>query len=793
MSAHAAGIVEESQYTLEALDDHLKPLEERISSPAALRNIHEQFKHNDEESSANRAAVQELVDFVPPYDPAELESRGQGDRFNVNFGLVTSIVNEAVGSYLDIFTTPTTLLNLALESNVASEEKEQWAAIMSEEFAEMVRSWDASTPLVLLLDNVLVTHGVGIPWFEDSNNLAFEVGSMEDFHFDDDAVAISSKIEATTVERSMSVAKLYSKVDGKEVDSDGYTSEGWNVEAVKELIARAQPSDNHQDEWSYEKFQRTIKGNRVTGGKNLPNIELIWGFIRELDGTYSVYAAANNWKQKVFDGQEKHGEEPWIFRARHRYKDANQAFQIFTFGVGNKLNIHTVRGLAYYLYEAGQADNVIRCKGLDAARLRASEVYQVTGGVESELDMQMVDIGHAFIIPQSLRGVQQQGGQPLDRTIGVVLENLQNVMDRHSGGLASSQGLLNNPAARRNELQVAAELDHLSKLLSFAINLYYPPYEKLLKEMARRAFTETQTDLETIEMVKDMKRRIIERGVPKEMFHKIDYRRSKVSKIMGAGSRGTRMLTFSQLSQLFPEMDPQGQEYFSFDWATEMVGHDRAIRYFGRPGQRRGHYDVAIARLENARMSEGDYIEPEDGENRMVHLRTHIEEGLEPQLQGVDEGMVDIADFSLNNVTLFQHVVATLEVTTVHESMMPHLNALRQRTQQIGEIIENGIKAVNAQRRRDGEQPMSPGQQGQDPSQQGQEMSEGDQKRDKAMAEIEIMVAKAQATLEQMAKQTEAKIEQMQRESMAKIALQDKEVAAKIKQARALEAAKAKI
>ena len=791
-------LVQESQETLAALDEDQNPLEERLGSPQNLRNIHTQFLQNDQDSSANRAAVQELVDFVPPYDPAELASRGQGDRFNVNFGLVSAIKNEAVGSYHDIFTTPTTLLELVLQDSIESDEAAHWASIMSEEFTLMLRSWDASTPKMLLLGDLVVTHGIGIPWFEDGNNIDFEVSGMEDFCFDDDQEAISSKVEICTVEKTISSTKLFSKIDGKKVDDDGFTSSGWNKDVIIELIRKSQTEKSANDSWGYEKMQREAKGNRIVGGKNLPSVSLVWGFVRELDGQYSVYAASNHNSKSGGDDRTNYFagmEENWVFRQRSTYKDANQAFQIFAFGVGNKNNIHTIRGLGYSLYEAGQADNVIKCKGLDAARFRASEIYQPQGGVDAEMDMQMIDMGSAMIIPPSLRAVPSSMGQPLDKTIGVAQSITREVMDRHSGGLASSpqQG----SGGRQNELQVAAELDHLGKLLNFAINLYYPPLEKLLRELARRAFTETQTDLETMELVKDMKRRIVERGVPKESFQKIDLKRSKVQRVMGAGSRGTRMLIFSQMSQLFPEMDPEGKERFTFDWATEMVGNDRAERYFARPGQRRGHVDVSIARLENARMSEGDFIDPSPGENVMVHLEIHIQEGLEPGLQAVEDGSIEFDDFVLNHVTLFQHAVQTLETATVHESLLPKLNALRQRTQQIGEVIQNGLRSINADRRKAGEQPLDQNDQGQGNQEQDPAVAQQQADQQKAQTEqlqasqkIETMVAETQAKLEAMARQTEAKIATMQAQSMAKIAIMDAEAAAQMKRAQILEAAK---
>jgi hypothetical protein len=794
MAKPNSSLVQDSIATLESLDENLEPLEERVTSPAKLRTIHEAFSHNDRDSAEGRAMVQELVDFVPPYDAQELKNRGQADRFNVNFGLVSSIVNEAVGSYLDIYANPPSLLKLRLDSTVGDEEKGQWEAIMSEEFTEMIRSWDAATPLILLLDNILVTHGVAIPWFEDSNNIAFQVGGMEDFNFDDDALAIASQIEATTVSRRMSASKLFSKIDGKKIDSEGFTSEGWNIEAIKNLIRNASSGLNENEPFNFEEAHREWKGNRITGGKNLPAIDLIWGFIREMDGTYSVYAAADQWKQQSagekFFGSE---DEPWVFRSRHRYRDANQAFQIFSFGVGNKNYIHTIRGLGYFLYEAGQADNVIKCKGLDAVRMRASEIYQPSGGVESEKDLQILDTGPMMIIPQTLRAVATPQGNPLDKTFGVGQAITREVMDRHSGGLASSGGVLQNPAARRNELQVAAELDHLGKLLSFAINLYYPSWEKFLRELGRRAFTQTQTDLETIDLVRNMKKRCIDRQVPKEMFSKIDFKQCKATRVIGAGSRGTRMLTFSQMSELFPEMDPEGRERFTFDWSTEMVGYDKSVDYFGRPGERRGHEAIEIARLENARLTEGDFIEITPGQNNMVHLQVHIQEGLEPALGLVEEGQLDFREFVTENVTLFEHAVAHLEATTVHESLIQQLNQLRQRIQQIGEVIENGLREINAERRREGEAPMEPGQEGEaSESDQKAQMAqqESQQKQQEASMSLQVKMAEAQAKLEMLAQQSEAKIALMTKEGMAKIALKDAETAAKIKRETIIESAK---
>lgn len=253
------------------------------------------------------------------------------------------------------------------------------------------------------------------------------------------------------------------------------------------------------------------------------------------------------------------------------------------------------------------------------------------------------------------------------------------------------------------------------------------------------------------------------------------------------------MITFSQMSELFPEMDPDGRERFTFDWSTEMVGYDKSVDYFGRPGERRGHEAIEIARLENARLTEGDFIEITPGQNNMVHLQIHIAEGLEPALDSVEQGTLGFDDFVMENVTLFQHTVEHLEATTVHESIVPQLNQMRQRVQQIGEVIENGLREINARRRDEGQPPMEPGQEG--------GLTEADQKAQMAQQEMamkqeemsmnmQTKMAEAQAKLEMLAQQSEAKIALMTQEGMAKIALKDAETAAKIKRSEITEKAK---
>jgi hypothetical protein len=776
--------------------------EERLTSPAAARGMHSQHVNDDGDASFNRAAVQELKDFVPPYDPADLAKRRMSDRFNVNFGLVASYINEAVGAYHDLFTSPPALVKIVLDPDVDADKKDSWAAIMSEEWTKMFRSWDGAPAKMLALADVFVTHGVVIPWFKDKASMVFDVFSMEECKFPPDTVAIPSQVEFMTLELKVSLPELYSKL-GKAAEGKEYNEEGWNEKTLKWLITTSVPESTEPDADNYEAVARQIKAARLSCNTSLPSVTLIWCFVKELDGSISVYATTKDLRGSgtkeglpMPDRDIDPMNECWVYRKVSAFEDANQMFQIFAFSAGQKNRIHTIRGMGYALYEAGQADNILRCKMMDAARHRASEIYETEVPISDIDDIQFIDVGHAMIMPKGLKGVPQSGLGRLDQSLGFALQSMGEVMDRHGMGLASNS-VADNPNARRNEMQVTVEVEHLNKMQSFAISLFYNPYDNLIRELVRRAFTETQKDNTARRLVEAMKDACEVRGVPRDVFSQINFPATQATRLVGAGSKGSRMIGFQQLAQMYSSMDEQGQEFFNYDIASEIKGADAAERYFGLPGQRRGHVDIGLARGENNDLLEGVMMEPLEGENHMVHLQEHIEE-LVAGIQQVNEGSVDLADWTTRHIPLYKHTVETLEATSVHPSRMPEFNSYRQQLQQVGEVIDNGMRHIN-KLREEGQLPGQPGA----PSGPGQPGSPANpmdgqvgpdgqpidpkaaQEASAAQKDNDIknakMVAEAQAKIQMMAITSKAKIDINRQESIAKINALDAETAAKIR------------
>ncbi len=743
-----------------------KVCEERLTSPQKARDIHQQYEHDDLDSSANRALVQDMKDYVPPFDPKEIMGT---DRFNVNFGSGTAYINEAVASLIDIITSSVNLVDLKLSKEIPDEVRRSWEGILSEEATTTIREWDAWFPTMLSVIDTCVTHGVSIPFFDDAKDPRFNAGSLEEFKFPAEAEANPSSPHVVTSKRYMDVDALYRKIDGK-ADTNGRLN-GWSAAKVMEAIKQYNPTKF--DETNPEEVQRTIKANRAWASSCLQKVELIYVLVREMDGSISLYATT----AKAYD-TDNEGKEEWLYCERDAFKDPGQIFQFFTYSIGNKNKIHSIRGLGYMIYEACNADNILRNKMMDIARINSSQIFK-PASVEAAQNATIVDMGFGIMLPPGINIEDGKVTKGIDNNILAAINSNRELMQQHTGGLASNPNQL-DPSSRRNQLESAAAMEQMTKMQVFAINLFYPAFDRLMREISRRLFQVTQSDATVVDMVVRMKRRCIDRGVDPVAFDQIEIQRSKSCRLIGTGSKASRLGIFGRLiSELYPTYDAAGQEALVRDYTVELTGVELADRYKPAPTERKPHQDVQIANLENTLLMQGNEIPPVDGENKMVHLHVHSE-ALKKDIEGLDTGEVNLVDWVLDRQFLYDHFVDTLETTTVQESQIGQLNQMRQLGQQIGEIMNNGYRHIEKLKRqgvdveamRNGE--PQPGQEGQ-PGQGAAPKAELDARTQERILASKIRINEQDAEAKRAIKMQDAQVD---------IAIKDAKAAADIKRDR---------
>ena len=80
-------------------------------------------------------------------------------------------------------------------------------------------------------------------------------------------------------------------------------------------------------------------------------------------------------------------------------------------------------------------------------------------------------------------------------------------------------------------------------------------------------------------------------------------------------------------------------------------------------------------------------------------VRTHLQP-LNEMAGAYSEGQLPIEEVAQRGVAMYEHINQTMSIAVVPEAEIPELASIKQNVQQVGEIIENGIKAIqNAERK----------------------------------------------------------------------------------------------
>jgi hypothetical protein len=177
--------------------------------------------------------------------------------------------------------------------------------------------------------------------------------------------------------------------------------------------------------------------------------------------------------------------------------------------------------------------------------------------------------------------------------------------------------------------------------------------------------------------------------VPVEALLSIDTRRAKVVRAIGNGSSAARSAIMNQLYQLSQNYDPQGRQLVLRDLTRTIGGVEAADRYAPAPEQQRPPMEAKTAMLENNQLRMGMPVEALPTEMHAIHLPIHVQE-IEQFIMAVDQGQTSLVEATQQMVPIYEHAMAHAEFMQGD----PSYPMFKQRLQQIGEYVNNGIKAI---------------------------------------------------------------------------------------------------
>lgn len=717
---------------LGALTDKGKPVETRLKDVKSAISIFKTLFKADEKSAVNRARIDAMFDGAAPYNQGSLATSGQPLKTNLNFGEAQRLLDISLSAYVDLYSS----LERLVEVEGTMGEKSEITPledIVEEELTHLLRSWPEFHSAYLRLCTTFIKHGVSIAYFDTPDDWKFRVGGFTDILIPRQTPASESCIDVAIGRRQYLLHELYAFIKNPEAAA----KVGWNVDEVKRVInknastkGRGTGSMNDQD---YEAIQAEFKNNDIYTGIQNPSVSVLHFWVKEMDGSVSHYISCEEMP------------EDFMYKKTSRYESAEQAYVMFTYGVGSNGTYHSIRGLGQRIFSHIQTSNRLRCQQIDGAMLSSAVMIQPEN--QRSLDeLQFTYYGAYAVMSPNVR-IVEKAIPNLGTAVQPALEDLTNQLQLNTDTV-STYGP-NQSSPYRNQMQVSADMDVTTRLSGASLNLFYASWTRLLREVVRRVVTTKKRD----KAVKDFYTRCMKRGVPEQFITSLDVNRTKAVRSIGNGSYANRMLALRELQGISGQFDDVGRRNLTRDIVSTRVGHDLADRYVPADVEKRPTIDIKIAMFENQQLQEGSNVPVIPSELHGTHLEVHVPV-LQQLIEAIDSGQADPMQVLPMLQSFYQHISETAQYAAGDPALEGLVGQTKQILQYAEEAINNTMKAVEKMQR-------DQAQQGEQPQQQ--------QQPDAKMMEhqVKMQIAQQKAELDMAIKQKKHEQEMAIRDAQA--------------------------
>jgi hypothetical protein len=725
----------------------------RIADASSAQKALKKMVDDDVESSRQRSKMQAMFDGERPYRDEDLVETGQGGRSNLNFDEAGALLEFSMSGYVDLFSNTEEFLRFRLRPNsFPVPQRMEYESRISKNFTAMLRKWSSFFHKFLYCCHQFIAEGVSICYYPDHLDWRWHVAKLGDFFFPRHTLADPGALELAGSIQRYRPSQLYAYIKNPEQA----TELGWDVNAVRDALVKSVSSTDSRRTMDWEQVQERLKNNDLyfdCVGSEIP-IGHIW--VKEFSGNWSHYQFLDQGDAKTF-----------LYKKEDKYPANRPPFQVFMFGIGSNGYLHGIRGLGYKIYPHIQVSNRLRNQVVDAAMLSSSVIVQPVD------EQALADLSLTYYGPYA---VLAPGNKVIERSLPnlqgnalPVISDMSSLLQGKSGQYSSVGMFADNK--ERTRFEVEAYVARTSKLSITSLNLFYEPFQNLMREVARRVFNPVYgPDLPGGDLVQELRDRLLEEGVPPEALGVIDFDRCTVNRAVGGGSPEARQLILNELAAEAPAFDEVGRHNLLRDRVAARVGYDIADRYVPDDVQPRPTIDDKLAVLENSHLINGEEIRAQSNELHLTHLKAHVGR-LQQFFNSVESGEADIGDVVQPMVMIHAHATEHVELGGSDPAIAETIAAYRQQLQQYGEMIWNGQEKLKAQARKEAEQAQAQAMEGQQVAPaQDQSLS----------PELERKLIEHNLRLQMKQEEHQQKLQLRQAEFLQKQAINDAKEAAKL-------------
>jgi len=727
-----------------SLDEKGKPVETRLKDVLSAISIFNSLRRGDEKSAVTRARIDAMFDGAAPYDSSKLLATNQQLKTNLNFGESQRLLDIALSAYVDLYSS----LESLVEVKGTEGEKSQLGYqedVVAEEFTHLLRNWPEFHSSYLRLCTTFIKHGVGVAYFDSPEDWKFRVGSFTDILIPRQTASTENAVDVAVIRRDYLLHELFAFIKNEEVAA----KIGWLPDEVKRIIIKnvkttgRRYSEGGSLYTDWEAIQAELKNNDLYTGLQNPTVAVLHFLVREMDGTVSHFICAED------------TPKDFIYKKISRYSSPEQAYVMFTYGVGSNGTFHSIRGLGQRIFNHIQTSNRLRCQMIDGAMLSSAVMLQPES--QRALDeLQFTYYGAYAIVSPNVK-IVEKAIPNLSQAVMPALEDLTNQLQLNTDTV-STYGA-NQASPYRNQMQVSSDIDVATRLSGASLNLFYSAWHRLLREVVRRVVQVKRPD----KSVTEFYRRCEARGVSQSFIKTLDVDRTRAVRSVGGGSQANRVVALRELQAMSGNFDEVGRRNLTRDIVSTRVGHDLADRYVPKDTEDRQTVDVKIAFFENQQLSAGQPVPVLPSEMHGMHLQTHLPL-LNQIIEQINTGGVDPQQVLPVLQSFYQHIGETLQFASGDPSLSSLVGQAKQVMQYAEEAINNTTKAAQKIQRDQAQQQPQEGA----PQPNGAELKMQEH-------QIKMQIAQQKADLDFQIRQRKADQEQSIRDASAALKFREQQ------------------
>jgi hypothetical protein len=670
---------------LKSLNDDGSAPVTRVCDATSVRNMWAAVSRAYERRQRTNSLVAGLVDGNPPW-PNQAPN-GQRYKANFNNGEAQAYLESAVTTFYDLFSEAGTYATVTVDSmdpNAAD-----WASTLTQNFQWLLKQdcrMDFNHQVSI---GETVMYGIGPQVFQNRLDWRATALPARRLYVPDDAPSDVYQWPWCMIQYDYDVGDLYEFIS----DPEFADSQGWDVEAVKQSIILAKPSQWSNTAWNqWQVWQEKLRTNSIWMSEQCRKVRCVQLLVKE----FSVDGKPPKISEYWVDVTSGSSDSNFLMKRESSYESFEEFITAGYYDRGSSGLHQSVKGLGVKMYALLTTRMRLQLAAVDAA-FASSTVFLTSNAPAGRNTLSNVEFGAFTVLPQGLAlqpGNLQGTLQPAIEMSGDMENTLNRNLSQYRQRLDSG-----GPGNPSTAFEVKASLAQGATLGKSQISRYYFQLDALYSEQFKRAANKDlpqQTTNHWLKLALEFQKRCKDAGVPDKAFENCVV---KATRIAGQGSPFLRGQALNQVyATVFPSLPPDGQKRLIHDLVAASVGPDLASRYMPtqQVSQDAQAEDVWEAQMENLALHDGGGVNLTPEQNDVVHLTEHFK-SVNEGMQSLQDPQGDLHSVFNTLVSLRAHIAQHLQRLSANPMQKQAVQQFRQLFDQLNQAIEHAQAILEQQ------------------------------------------------------------------------------------------------